>query len=84
MIKLLLQAVGTFVVGVIALGAALFLAAGTVNYWQAWVFVLLFMILVTQQGIYLAIRDPELLERRKKVAAEGGQRRKKSSSSSGF
>jgi protein-S-isoprenylcysteine O-methyltransferase Ste14 len=56
---------------VIALGVVLLLSAGTLNYWQAWVFVILFMALVTQQGIYLAIKDPALLERRKKVAAEG-------------
>lgn len=54
----------------IALGVVLLLSAGTLNYWQAWVFVILFMALVTQQGIYLAIKDPALLERRKKVAAE--------------
>ncbi len=71
MTKLLLQSVGTFLIGVIALGAVLCLLAGTLNYWQAWVFVIVFMALVTQQGIYLAIKDPALLERRKQVAAEG-------------
>ncbi len=69
--RLIIQTIGTFVIGVIALGVVLFLSAGTLNYWQAWVFIILLMALVTQQGIYLAIKDPELLERRKKVAAEG-------------
>ncbi len=69
--RLIIPSLRTFFIGVIALGVVLFLAAGTLNYWQAWVFVILFMALVTQQGIYLAIKDPELLERRKKVAAEG-------------
>lgn len=69
--RFIIQTIGTFVIGVIALGVVLFLSAGTVNYWQAWVFVILFMALVTQQGIYLAIKDPELLERRKRVAAQG-------------
>ncbi len=69
--SLILQSIATFVIGVIALWVLLFLLAGTVNYWQAWVFALILMGLVTQQGIYLGIKDPELLERRKQVAAQG-------------
>ncbi len=71
MTKLLLQSAATFVIGAIALGAVLFLLAGTLDYWQAWVFVIVFMAMVTQQGVYLSIKDPELLERRKKIAPAG-------------
>lgn len=62
------QSLITFLIGSIVLGGVLFLLAGTVNYWQAWIFIIIFMGGTVSQGIYLAIRDPELLERRKKVA----------------
>ena len=69
--SLILPSLRNFLIGVIALGVVLFLLAGTLDYWQAWVFTILFMALVTQQGIYLSIKDPELLERRKQIAPAG-------------
>lgn len=65
--KLILSALKTFLIGAIILGIVLFLPAGTLNYWQAWVFMLVFMVSVNAVGVYLSIHDPELLERRKKV-----------------
>ncbi len=56
----------TFVIGVIALGVLLFIPAWTLNYWQAWLFIAVFMISVNVVGIYLSLNDPALLERRKK------------------
>ncbi len=64
--KLIIQTLITFLIGVIALGALLFLPAGTLNYWQAWVFIIVFMVSVSAIGLYLAIKNPALLERRKK------------------
>jgi protein-S-isoprenylcysteine O-methyltransferase Ste14 len=64
--KLIIQALTTFLVGVAALGLLLFLPAGTLNYWQAWVFILVFMASVDAIGLYLALKNPVLLERRKK------------------
>ena len=72
--KLIIQTTATFVIGSAALGALLFLAAGTLDYWQAWVFIILLMALISEQGVYLALKDPELLERRKKIAQEGESR----------
>jgi protein-S-isoprenylcysteine O-methyltransferase Ste14 len=46
------------------LGAALFVPAGTVAYWQAWVFLAVFTAAVTAITIDLAIHDPALLARR--------------------
>ncbi len=69
--SIVLPGIRNFLIGAIALGVVLLLLAGTINYWQAWVFAILFMALVNQQGIYLAIKDPELLERRKNVAPKG-------------
>ncbi len=75
--SLIIPAIRNFLPGVVALGVVLFLLAGTLNYWQAWVFTILFMVLVTTQGIYLSIKDPELLERRKQIAPAGQSTREK-------
>jgi protein-S-isoprenylcysteine O-methyltransferase Ste14 len=61
------QTARTFLLGAIALGILLFLPAWTLAYWQAWVFIVVFMASVNAIGVYLSLKDPALLERRKKV-----------------
>jgi len=56
-----------FLPGMIAFGVILFLAAGTLNYWQAWVFLIVFNGLLSVSTAYFAIKDPALIERRKNV-----------------
>jgi protein-S-isoprenylcysteine O-methyltransferase Ste14 len=56
---------------VVALGAVLSLLARTLNYWQGWVFTILFGALNITESIYLAIIDPVLLARRKQVPQVG-------------
>ena len=51
-----------FLLGVIA--AALFVSAGTVDYWQAWAFLAVFGAMTLAITIDLAVRDPALLARR--------------------
>jgi protein-S-isoprenylcysteine O-methyltransferase Ste14 len=63
--KLIIPTLRTFLIGAVALGVFLFLPAWTLNYWQAWVFILVFMSSVSMVGVYLSLKDPELLERRK-------------------
>ncbi len=65
--KLILPALRTFLIGAAVLGILLFLPAGTFNYWQAWVFIVVFGASTNAIGIYLSLKDPELLERRKKI-----------------
>ena len=57
----------------IASGVLLFLPAGMLNYWQAWVFIAVFMVRVSDYGVYFSINDPEFLERRKKVGPAAKQ-----------
>ncbi len=64
--KLILPTLRTLVVGAIALGIFIFLPAWTLNYWQAWVFIVVFTTSVNAIGVYLSLKDPALLERRKK------------------
>jgi hypothetical protein len=44
--------------------ACLFIPAGTLSYWQAWVFVLVFEVSAQTLGIYFIKHDPKLVERR--------------------
>ncbi len=67
MTKLITQTFVTFLIGAIILGVLLFLPAGTLNYWQAWVFIVVFMTSVSAVGLYLSLKDPALLERRKRI-----------------
>jgi protein-S-isoprenylcysteine O-methyltransferase Ste14 len=64
--SLILPTLRTFVIGAIVLGLLLFIPAWTLNYWQAWVFIVVFMVSVNAIGLYLSLKDPALLERRKK------------------
>jgi protein-S-isoprenylcysteine O-methyltransferase Ste14 len=50
--------------GVVALGAMLFIPAGTFRYWQAWLWLGVLIIPLLAVGTYLFLKDPALLERR--------------------
>jgi protein-S-isoprenylcysteine O-methyltransferase Ste14 len=71
--KLIFPAIRTFLIGVVILGILIFLPAWTLDYWQAWAFILLFTTSVSAIGIYLSIEDPALLERRKNVGPAAEQ-----------
>jgi protein-S-isoprenylcysteine O-methyltransferase Ste14 len=53
-----------FAAGVIVVGLMLFLPAGTLAYWQAWVYMAVTFIPIFIHGLYLLKNDPALLERR--------------------
>lgn len=71
--KLIVQTLGTFLLGGFLLGVLLFLPAGTFHYWQAWVFIVVFMASVSVIGVYLSLNDPALLERRKNIGPAAEQ-----------
>jgi protein-S-isoprenylcysteine O-methyltransferase Ste14 len=48
----------------VAMGLLLFVPAGTAHYWQAWVYLSVFMGASLLISLYLMRRDPELLRRR--------------------
>ena len=64
--KLILPNLRTFLIGFVILGLLLFLPAWTLRYWQAWLFIVVFLVAVNGIGLYLSLNDPALLERRKK------------------
>ncbi len=52
------------ILGLIAFGVILFLPAGTLNYWQAWVFIAVFTVATIVPTIYLYRTNPAALQRR--------------------
>ncbi|MGN6570922.1 MAG: methyltransferase family protein [Pseudolabrys sp.] len=44
-----------------------FVPAGTVRFWQAWLFLAVFVILTVTMGLYFVVHDPALVERRMEV-----------------
>ena len=62
--KLALQTAVASAFGLVFFGLALFLPAGTFDYWQAWVFIAIFAGLSFGPAMYWALRKPDVLRRR--------------------
>jgi protein-S-isoprenylcysteine O-methyltransferase Ste14 len=54
--------------------AFLFIPAGTLSYWQAWVFLAVFAVSSQALGIYFLMHDRKLVERRMKIGPVAEQR----------
>ncbi|KUI12605.1 hypothetical protein AU191_20450 [Mycolicibacterium acapulense] len=57
-------------------GSILFLAAGTFDFWQAWVFLAVFAVTTWALGLYLLRTNPEALKRRMRAGPTGETRTK--------
>lgn len=62
--RLLIKATTTFLFGLLTTGAMLFLPAGTLDYYGAWLFVFLLFTPIFIVGIVLFLRNPALLHKR--------------------
>lgn len=62
--QLFMRTLRTTVVGLVLFGILIFAPAGTFAYWQGWAFIAVFSLSTTIIGVYLALKDPALLERR--------------------
>ena len=62
--KIIPRLLVSWLVQLVALGLLLFLPAGTLNYWQAWVFLMVFALSTWVPTIYLLRTNPVALERR--------------------
>jgi protein-S-isoprenylcysteine O-methyltransferase Ste14 len=62
--------------GVVAIAAMFFLPAGTFDYWQAWVYMLILLVPLFIFTAYLFLRNPALLERRMKTREVEPEQRK--------
>jgi protein-S-isoprenylcysteine O-methyltransferase Ste14 len=63
-VKLFFQAIIKYMVGVILTGALLFVPAGSLEYWNAWLLMGLLFIPMFIAGIILMVKKPELLKKR--------------------
>ncbi len=74
-IKLFLQALTKFVIGLLLIGLLLFLPAGTFDFWQAWLFIAVLFVPMFIAGIMLMIRQPELLRKRLDAKEKQGEQK---------
>ena len=74
--KLFFQAITKFLLGVIIIGALLFVSAKSFNYWNAWLFMGLLFIPMFIAGIVLMIKNPELLRKRLNAKEKESEQKK--------
>src|SRR5512143_377657 len=65
----------SLVVLAVVMSLLLFIAAGTIHYWQAWVYLSIFMGASLLTTLYLMKNDPALLERRMRGGPTAEKRR---------
>ena len=63
-IKLFFEAIIKFIFGVVLVGALVFWPAGTLNFWNGWLFMGLLFVPMFLAGIVMMIKSPELLRKR--------------------
>ena len=62
--KLFIQACGTFFSGLLLAGLLLFVPAGTIHYWNAWLLIGILFVPMFFAGIVMLFRSPDLLRKR--------------------
>ena len=62
--KLFFQAIIKFLLGIIIVGSLLFIPANTFEYWNGWLFMGILFVPMFIAGIFLMIKNPELLRKR--------------------
>ena len=63
-IKLFMQAISKFLLGIILVALLIFLPAGTINYFNGWMFMVVLFIPMLIAGIVMMIKNPKLLKER--------------------
>lgn len=62
--KLFIQAIIKIILGILLTASLLFLPAGTINYYNAWLFMGILFIPMFVAGIIMMIKNPDLLQKR--------------------
>ena len=63
-LKLLISALGKYLTGLLVVGALVMLPAGSLEYWQGWLFMAVLFIPIFMVGVVMFVRSPELLAKR--------------------
>lgn len=64
MVKLIIEAIMKYLLGLIFVALLLFIPAGTIYYWNGWLFIGLLFIPMFILGVVLLLKAPDLLEKR--------------------
>lgn len=62
--ELFIQAILKFAVGVLLVGTLIFLPAGTLHFWNGWLFMAILFIPMFFAGIVMMLKNPDLLRKR--------------------
>lgn len=62
--RLFIQAIGKYLFGILLFSILLFVPAGTLKYWNAWLLIAILFIPIFIVGLVLIINNPELLRKR--------------------
>lgn len=62
--ELFFQAIIKFILGMIVIGILLFLPAGSLQYWNAWLFMGILFVPMFLAGIVMMLKNPQLLKKR--------------------
>ena len=73
--KLFFQAIIKFLCGALIVGLLIFLSAGTVNFWNGWLFMGVLFIPMFIVGIIMFFKSPELLKKRLNAKEENGEQK---------
>ena len=74
--ELFFQAIGKYFLGVLLIGALLFIPAGTLRFWNGWLLLAILFIPMFCAGIVMMRRNPALL--RKRLSAKESEREQRS------
>lgn len=64
LVKIALQSAATAVLGLLFFGVTLLVPADTLHYWQAWMYIAVFIVGTMGPSLYLAVKQPAVLQRR--------------------
>ena len=71
--KLFVQAIAKFLLGVILVGMLVFVPAGTLSYYNGWLFMAVLFIPMFGAGIVMMFKNPELLKKRLDAKEKRGE-----------
>ena len=73
--KLFLQAIIKYLLGIILCGALIFIPAGTLNFWNGWLFMAALFIPMFFAGILMMVKNPQLLASRLNAKEEENEQK---------
>jgi protein-S-isoprenylcysteine O-methyltransferase Ste14 len=74
-VRLLTQAITKYVAGLILVGLLLFLPAGSLAYWQAWLFIAILFVPMLAAGLIMLKMAPDLLRKRLSAREEQAEQK---------